>query len=96
VRPFILRSQGMTQVLPKSINVHAEFDCPKPGKRREFARARLGAATDGMPVASLFPNQSSGVLTSMTWADGLVDIPVDTTIARGQLVRFIPFSELVS
>ncbi len=96
VRPFIQRSQGMAQVLPKSFNVRAEFDCPKPGKRREFARARLGTATDGMPVASLFPNQSSGVLTSVTWADGLVDIPVDTTIACGQQVRFIPFSELVS
>jgi molybdopterin molybdotransferase len=95
VRPFIRRSQGIAQVLPKSFNVRAEFDWPKPGKRREYARARLDVAPDGTPTASLFPNQSSGVLTSMAWADGLVDIPVDTTIARGQAVRFIPFSELV-
>lgn len=95
VRPFIRRSQGVAQVLPKSFNVRAEFDWAKPGKRREFPRARLDVAPDGAPTAVLFPNQSSGVLTSMAWADGLVDIPVDTTIARSQVVRFIPFSELV-
>lgn len=95
VRPFIRRSQGIAQVLPKSFNVRAEFDWAKPGKRREFTRARLDVAPDGAPTATLFPNQSSGVLTSMAWADGLVDIPVDSTIARGQAVRFIPFSELV-
>jgi molybdopterin molybdotransferase len=95
VRPFILRSQGAVEVLPNSFTVHAEFDWPKAGKRREFVRARLQSGKDGAPVVSLFPNQSSGVLTSVAWANGLVDIPADTVVQRGQHVRFIPFAELV-
>jgi molybdopterin molybdotransferase len=44
----------------------------------------------------LFDNQSSGVLTSAVWADGLVDNPAGTTIALGDSVQFIPFSSLMS
>ena len=44
----------------------------------------------------LFGNQSSGVLTSAVWADGLVDNPPGQAIAHGDTVRFIPFSSLLS
>ena len=43
----------------------------------------------------LFPNQSSGVLTSTVWADGLVDVPALQPIARGEMVRFLPLSALL-
>ncbi|MEJ7808205.1 MAG: hypothetical protein WKG03_20060, partial [Telluria sp.] len=60
-------------------------------RRNEFLRARINDA-GGL---ELFPNQGSGVLTSTVWGDGLVDNPPGQTIAAGQLVRFIPFSELL-
>jgi molybdopterin molybdotransferase len=60
--------------------------------RREFLRARL--QPNGK--LGLFPNQSSGVLSSCAWADGLVDLAVQQTIEPGDWVRFIPFSELLS
>ena len=41
----------------------------------------------------LFPNQGSGVLTSMAWADGLVDNPPGQAIARGDMVRFISLAD---
>ena len=44
----------------------------------------------------LFPNQSSGVLTSTVWGDGLVDNPAGRAIARGDVVRFLAFSDLLS
>lgn len=44
----------------------------------------------------LFSNQSSGVLTSVVWGDGVVDNPAGMTIAHGDLVSFIPFSELLA
>ena len=91
VRPFILRSQGVLEVVPRAHSVAAAFDWPRPDRRREFLRARLNA--EGR--LELYPNQSSGVLTSCVWADGLVDNPPDTTIAAGEMVRFIPFSELL-
>jgi len=91
VRPFLLRLQGVTgQVEPQGYSVRADFDLPKGDRRNEFLRARLNAA-GGL---DLFPNQSSGVLTSTVWGDGLVDNPAGNPIAAGDLVRFIPFAEL--
>lgn len=91
VRPYILRRQGMQQTAPRSFEIAADFNWPKAGPRREFVRARL--SPDAHSV-SIFGNQSSGVLTSAVWADGFVDIPENTTIARGDRVRYIPFASL--
>ena len=92
VRPFILKLQGATELAPESIVLPAHFDWPKADKRREFLRVRLNAA-GGL---DLFGNQSSGVLTSAVWGDGLVDLPAGHVIARGDTVRFLPFSALLS
>jgi molybdopterin molybdotransferase len=91
VRPFILRLQGMAGVAPKAYAMRADFALPKADRRNEFLRARINA--DG--GLDLFPNQSSAVLTSTVWGDGLVDNPAGRTIAAGDTVRFIPFSELL-
>ena len=84
--------QGADPVAPVSLPLRADFDWPKADKRREFMRARLNA--DG--ALELFPNQSSGVLTSAVWADGLVDNPPGQVIRCGDTVRFLPMAALVS
>ncbi len=89
-QPYLKAMQGETEVLPKSIWVKAEFDWPKAGFRREFARGRL-LSRDGETWAALFPNQDSGVLTSTVWADGFVVIPEDSTVQKGDAVAFYPF-----
>ena len=94
VRPFLLKRMGAAQVLYQAFPVKAGFAWTRPGTRREFLRARLEADANGA-VARLFPNQSSGVLTSCTWADGLIDIGISQTVQPGDWVRFIPFSELL-
>jgi molybdopterin molybdotransferase len=91
VRPFILRLQGVADVAPKAFAMRADFALPKVDKRNEFLRARINA-TGGL---DLFVNQSSAVLTSTVWGDGLVDNPAGRTVAPGDTVRFIPFSELL-
>ena len=92
VRPFILKLQGATELAPQSIAVPANFDWARADKRREFLRVRLNPA-GGL---DLFDNQSSGVLTSAVWGDGLLDNPAGQTIAHGDKVQFIPFSALLS
>ena len=92
VRPFVLRLQGASVVAPQTIAARAGFTWPKADKRREFLRVRHNA-TGGL---DLFNNQSSGVLTSAAWGDGVVDNPAGQTIAAGDTVRFIAFSELLS
>lgn len=92
VRPFLLRLQGAHKArAPRAFMLPAAFDWPKPDRRQEFLRARVN--DDG--ELELFPNQGSGVLTSTAWADGLIDNPPSTPVVRGDLVRFIPFSELL-
>ena len=89
----VLRAmQGMNPALPTGLPMCADFDWPKPDQRREFLRVRLNAHAG----LDLFPNQSSGVLTSAVWADGLIDNPAGQVIARGDRVQFLPLSELVA
>jgi molybdopterin molybdotransferase len=91
VRPFLLRLQGVAgDVSPRAVTMRADFDWTKPDRRNEFLRARI----NGQGGLELFPNQGSGVLTSTVWADGLVDCPPGQAIARGDMVRFIPFAAL--
>jgi molybdopterin molybdotransferase len=92
VRPFILRLQGVAgAVEPTPVAMRADFDWPKADRRNEFLRVRMNEA-GGL---ELFPHQGSGVLTSTVWAEGLVDNPPGQVIARGDMVRFIPFSALL-
>lgn len=92
VRPFILKLQGVAgNAAPRSFAMRADFNWPKADRRNEFLRVR----TNDAGALELFPNQSSGVLTSTVWGDGLVDNPPGQAIAEGDIVRFIPFSELL-
>ena len=92
VRPVLLRLLGCPNTAPRNTPMRADFDWPRPDKRREFLRARRNAQ-GGL---DLFANQSSGVLTSAVWADGLIDNPPSQAIRAGDVVAFIPFSELLS
>ena len=89
VRPFVLRLQGVSQVEPVRQILRADFDLSKADRRREFLRARRNSQ-GGL---DLFPNQSSGVLTSVVWGDGVIDHPAGATIRRGDMVAFLSFAE---
>ena len=89
VRPMLLQMQGVPSHSWAPLQLPAHFDLPKGDKRREFLRVRRNAA-GGL---DLFPNQSSGVLTSVVWGDGVVDNPSGQTIARGDLVNFLSFAD---
>jgi molybdopterin molybdotransferase len=90
VRPVLLRMQGATQLAPRGFQLPAEFTWTKADKRREFLRAKLSDA-GGL---QLFGNQSSGVMSSAAWADGLIDLPPGSTVEPGQLLRFLSFNDL--
>jgi len=92
VRPFLLTLQGASRVAPEPVRMRADFDWPRADRRREFLRARRNAA-GGL---DLFANQSSGVLTSMVWGDGVIDNPPGQTIQAGDMVNFIPLASLLA
>ena len=89
VRPFVLALQGAAHTEPLRQQLVAHFDWPRADKRREFLRVRR----NGQGGLDLFPNQSSGVLTSAVWGDGVVDNPAGQTIQAGDMVSFISLTE---
>ncbi|TMU79470.1 molybdopterin molybdotransferase MoeA [Pseudomonas fluorescens] len=89
-RPYLLRRQGVQDVEPLKFTVPAGFDWPVAGNRREYLRGRLDQGR-----ATVYRNQSSGVLRSAAWADGLVEVLEGSTLSAGDEVVFIPLSDLL-
>lgn len=92
VRPFLLALQGGVERDPGPYRLPIHFDWPRPDKRREFLRVRRNA-NGGL---DLFPNQSSGVLTSAVWGDGLADVAPGQVLRQGDMVPYWPFSHGLS
>jgi len=89
-RPYLLRRLGVKDVDPLKVQVQAGFDWPIAGSRREYLRGRLESGR-----AIIYKNQSSGVLRSAAWADGLVEVMEGRTLVAGDSVSFIPLSEVL-
>ncbi|MFW9077708.1 gephyrin-like molybdotransferase Glp [Pseudomonas sp. P2757] len=89
-RPYLLRRQGVQDVEPLKFEVPAGFAWPQAGNRREYLRGRLEQGK-----ATIYRNQSSGVLRSAAWADGLVEVLEGRTLTAGDEVTFIPLTELL-
>jgi molybdopterin molybdotransferase len=89
-RPYLLRRQGVQAVEPLKFRVPAGFDWPQAGNRREYLRGRLEHGR-----ATIYRNQSSGVLRSAAWAEGLVEVLEGRTLVAGEDVVFIPLSDLL-
>ncbi|WP_374426054.1 molybdopterin molybdotransferase MoeA [Ideonella dechloratans] len=92
VAPLLAALQGGRCALPTPLRVTAGFDWPRPDRRREFLRVRVGP--DGR--LQLHPNQSSAVLSSAVWADGLLDNPAGQAFAAGDTVNYFPLPVLAA
>jgi molybdopterin molybdotransferase len=91
-RALILKQQGVEDCFIKRFSVIADFDWPHV-KRQEYLRARL-VEKDKQTVAQLFSHQGSGVLSSASWADGLIEVSIGQQIKRGDKVSYLPFEGL--
>ena len=96
VCPLIKTLQGRHWQKPVAVQVAAGFDWPKPDSRREFLRARLEPGDDQTPVARIYPNQDSGVLSSAVWGQGFVEIAEGQTLKAGDKVDYLSFEQLLS
>ena len=90
-RPYLLRRQGVQSVTPLKFTVPSGFAWPKAGSRREYLRGRM---ENGRAI--IYRNQSSGVLRSAAWAEGLVEVLEGQTLVEGDPVGFIPLSEVLA
>ena len=90
--PLLARLQGEQYKAPTSYRVLSGFDKPKVS-RQEYIRVRIANNDDGVTVARRFNNQSSGVMMSLTWADGLVRQRVDEQIVAGETIDYLPIKQ---
>jgi len=95
-RPFLSKRMGLLDYDLKYSQALAGFDWPRPDKRREFLRVKRVTEAAGKTVLDLWPNQGSGVMSSVAWADGLVDVPPDSIIKKGDTVRYLSLADLLS
>ncbi|MGE0846527.1 MAG: gephyrin-like molybdotransferase Glp [Flavobacteriaceae bacterium] len=93
VRPALSLLGGGRWREPQRFSLPAGFEvAKKKPDRREFYRGRLARHGETL-VAEKFERDGSGLISSLREADGLIEIPEETTsIARGDMVAFIPFS----
>ena len=97
-QPFLQARMGLpvTSQMAVGQKMVAGFNWPEPDRRREFLRARPARQADGSVVLEIWPNQGSGVMSSVAWAHGLIDVPAGQTIQAGDTVHYIPFNRLLS
>lgn len=89
-KPLIKKMQGAEKYSPVKMTVMADFEWPAV-KRQEYLRVQLLESEQGL-LATLYPHQGSGVLSSTCWADGLVEVPIDKAISKGDRVSYLYFS----
>ena len=72
---------------PQGFDVPAAFEKRKKAGRREYLRARMRGGQ-----VEVFASEGSGRISGLSWAEGLVELPEPAgKVARGDLVRFIPY-----
>ena len=96
LRPLLLRFQGASVTAPRQYWGRTGFDWPRAGSREEFLRVRLSVQGEDLPVLEAYPNQSSGVLSSASWADALAVIDAGRSFESGARVPYLLLSELLS
>ncbi len=88
-RPVLLRLAGQVDVAPLMMKAVAGFAVKKKFGRREWLRCRLGP--DG--ALERYSKDGAGILRSLSFADGLAEIPEEVTeIKPGEPLDFLPFS----
>ena len=96
-RPLILLLSGCRDIDPIRYRVQSGFEYKKKKNRREFVRARIKSDNNGVPIAQMHGRGGAGVLSSLVGADGLVDLPEDSThLDVGGMVDFLPFAEVMT
>ena len=88
-RPVLTALGGGSWPEPHGFAVPADFAMRKKPGRREYLRARLVAGADGVLAVGRIEREGSGILTSLSEADGLVELAEDADPRRARRCRHL-------
>ena len=93
-RPIILHLSGAKDIYPRPLIGRADFDYTKKPERKEFVRVKVDENEKEELVFRKYKKEGAGILSSLVFADGLVELPEEATrIRKGDTVKYFPFSE---
>ncbi len=96
VKPLLQRLSGARPQSLTPLPVRVAFTYVKKKGRREYVRVALRRGADGEVEAVKHPQDGTGILTSLTETDGLLEFPEDVTaIAPGDRAGFLSFAALM-
>jgi molybdopterin molybdotransferase len=91
--PLLRTMQGDARPIPATLKAPLAADVRRSPGRLEFMRAKL-VSVGGRLEAQTLPNQASGAVTSMAWADALAVIPPEpTSLPRGEVVDVLRLAD---
>ncbi len=96
VRSALLRMGGATVTAIPMLRAACTSSVRKKPGRTEYQRGIVGTRADGALKVTIVGNQGSGVLSSMSMANGLIVLEhAQGDVAAGDLVNVLPFDGLI-
>ena len=94
IKPALVKMAGGNNFTPFFLKITSGFEHTKKIGRTEFLRARINNS-GCQSVILLNGREGSGVISSLTGADGLVEIPYNKkNVLKGELLKFYPFENI--
>ena len=92
-RPYLLRSQGNTDVFLPRVYGQATFSAQACG-RRQYYRVRVRTNSANVCLVEAFGHQGSGILSSTSWANGLAEIEIGEAVNPGNQIKVYLLPEI--
>ena len=93
ILPILTHLAGGVMTTPLKCIIPAGFSHKKAAGRAEYLRATISDGMDGQEI-KLHGRKGAGVISSLTGADGLVEIPLENTgVEIGMPLAFLPFAD---
>ena len=94
INPLIKKLSGGNFNLPKSSKIVANFNMQKKTRRMEWLRI-IRKTLNNKNIAIKYPKQGSGMISSITYSDGIIEIDADTSvIKKGDTFDYYDFDNL--
>ncbi|MGA0950818.1 MAG: molybdopterin molybdotransferase MoeA [Candidatus Puniceispirillaceae bacterium] len=93
IMPLLTHLAGGVMTMPLKFSVPAGFSHKKAAGRAEYLRATIADSIAGQEI-KLHGRKGAGVISSLTGADGLVEIPLENAgVEPGMPLAFLPFAD---